>query len=713
MATARKQNQPSFNIFTGAPESPPPPTREPLRETFRSTFRASQPAAPHTVIPSDPINEDLRAQLNTVRYELETAKQDKEMLKLEHQQEIRDIQSRAEADFRKAQQAESSNNLTAKKYEALQRELSELQTRAANERQDLERRVRAAQEKAQQVQEEADELKEDMATTQREYEHKHKTLLAEQDTLRGSVDELRADLDTQVSALQTTQRKLSQREAEVGELEAEVLRLKANSGDANNVVVLEKQVFEQTELAKKAEALVRKQEEELRQFRKQRKAIEIVEEEKRDLQSKLRLMENLRQELSEARLRKQVLEEERHSWTSYLENEAETQGDIQFETPEGLARAYIQERMEKAELTNKLGEIKPELSVKEANIQALEDERAKLVSEIQQLKTSITAAPSADEVKARARLERQKVLATKEVEFLRAQVKAFDDEMGEMQPEVFQNAKLEQIEELQSLVDEYRKEVETVQREFRAVKEPLSVAAGQKRGFDAEDTDERVGELRRKNRQLQDEIAVLQKRIKVLESDYKAQHLQLKKLKESSRVRVLELKSNPTADTEALKLSTVRNLREANAELLARLEGASSSGDTVPKAALAVLQDQLEELEATVASRDKSIKRLKQIWTAKSLEFREAVASILGWRLDFMPNGRVRVTSMFYPGDPESGENSIIFDGENGTMKVSGGEQSAFANEIRDLITFWVEEKKEIPCFLAAMTLEFWERAAR
>jgi hypothetical protein len=239
------------------------------------------------------------------------------------------------------------------------------------------------------------------------------------------------------------------------------------------------------------------------------------------------------------------------------------------------------------------------------------------------------------------------------------------------------------------------------------------VAAGQKRGFDAEDTDERVGELRRKNRQLQDEIAELQKRIKVLESDYKAQHSQLKKLKESSRVRVLELKSNPTADAEALKLSTVRNLREANAELLIRLEGTSSSGDTVPKAALAVLQDQLEELQATVASRDKSIKRLKQIWTAKSLEFREAVASILGWRLDFMPNGRVRVTSMFYPGDPESGENSIIFDGENGTMKVSGGEQSAFANEIRDLITFWVEEKKEIPCFLAAMTLEFWERAAR
>ena len=110
-----------------------------------------------------------------------------------------------------------------------------------------------------------------------------------------------------------------------------------------------------------------------------------------------------------------------------------------------------------------------------------------------------------------------------------------------------------------------------------------------------------------------------------------------------------------------------------------------------------------------LASSSKKITRLKQIWTAKSLEFREAVASILGWKLDFMPNGRVKVTSTFKPADDE-GENSIVFDGENGTMKVSGGEQSVFAGEIRDQIVYWVEGRKEIPCFLSALTLEFWER---
>ena len=43
-------------------------------------------------------------------------------------------------------------------------------------------------------------------------------------------------------------------------------------------------------------------------------------------------------------------------------------------------------------------------------------------------------------------------------------------------------------------------------------------------------------------------------------------------------------------------------------------------------------------------------------------------------------------------------------------MKISGGPDGAFGTEVKDLVNFWVKEKKEIPCFLAAMTLEFYEK---
>ncbi|KAF1848460.1 mitotic spindle assembly checkpoint protein-like protein MAD1 [Cucurbitaria berberidis CBS 394.84] len=706
----RNANQPSFNLFTGDEETPPPPAkREPLRETFRTTLRTSQ-NAPHTVVPSDPINEDLRAQLNTLRYELETAKQEKEMMKLEHAQEIRDAQNRADSDFRKAQQAEASSILMAKKYDVLAKDASEAQTRAANERQAVERRLRESQEKAQSLQEEYDEIKEDLAAAQRQYEHRYNTLQAEHKTLKDSVEEIQTDLQSKAHTLQSTQKKLGQKEEEVGQLEAEVLRLKAITGDAETLAVIKRELSDQVAHIKKLETLTREQNTELKQYRKQHKAIEVVEEEKRSLQTKLRMMDDVQRQLGEAQLRKQFLEEERDSWTSYLEAEADRHGEIQFETPEDLARAFIQERIERTDLLNRLGEMKPELTVKEANIQALQEEKAKLQTEIQQLKASGTnGAPNASESKARARLERQKALAVKEVEFLRAQVKAFDDEEREMQSDTYDAAKTERIEELETLVDQYRKELDALQKEFNSAEKPAPIAAGQKRSLDTEDNDERVGELRRKNRQLQEDLNALQKKMKLVEAEYKAQHSQLKKLKETSRTRVLELKSNPTADAEALKLSTVRSLRDANAQLLAQLENQQTPPSTVPLATLDAANDELEEMKFQLASSTKKISRLKQIWTAKSLEFREAVASILGWKLDFMPNGRVKVTSMFKPAD-EDGENSIIFDGEHGTMKVSGGEQSEFAGEIRDQIVYWVEGRKEIPCFLAALSLEFWEK---
>jgi chromosome segregation ATPase len=584
-------------------------------------MRTSQ-NAPHTVVPSDPANEELRAQLNTVRYELETAKQDLEMKKLEHAQELRDAQNRADADFRKAQQAEATNTLTLKKNEALVKELSEAHTRASNERQALEKRLRQSQEKAQSLQEEYDEVHEEMASSQRQNDHKYNTLQAEHKSLKESVEEIQTDLQSKVDTLQSTQKKLSQKEEEVGQLEAEVLRLKAITGDAETLDVIKRELSDQVNHIKKLETLTREQNTELKQYRKQHKAIEIVEEEKRSLQTKLHMMDEIERQLNEANLRKQILEEERDSWTSYLEAEAATHGELQFDSPEDLARAFIQERIERTELLNKLGEIKPELMVKEANIQVLEDEKVKLQAEIQQLKTSGTgSAPNSNEAKARARLERQKTLATKEVEFLRAQVKAFDDDEREMQPDTFDAAKSERIKELEDLVDQYRKEIDALQKEFNSIeKQPATAAAGQKRSLETEDNDERLGELRRKNRQMQDDFTALQKKQKMIEAEYKAQHSQLKKLKESSRTRVLELKSNPTADAEALKLSTVRNLREANTQLLAQLDNAQQPPSTVPLSSLDAIRDELEELRTELASSNKKNHRLKQIWTAKSLD---------------------------------------------------------------------------------------------
>ena len=570
------------------------------------------------------------------------------------------------------------------------------------------------------MREELEEAKAELATLERTNSYRMKELEAKQETLQKAYDDARNDLDAKVTALQSTQQKLSQKEAEVGQIEAQVLQLKAQGGDSDELSVVKRELSEQVAHIKKLESTNRQQLAELKELRKQQKSVQVVEEEKRDLEGKLRMMNDLRRELGEAQLKQQLLEDERKSWTAYLESQSSTESELQFDSPEDMARAFIRERLENASLMERLGAVQPELAVKEENIKALEDEKAKILAELEKAKAS--GAGTGSESKLRARLERQKVLANKEVEYLRAQVKTFEEEEKEFNPERGNEERAKQIQELENIVNQYRSEVESLHKQLTALEqqgENGDAAQLGKRRRDSAD-DERLGELRRKNRQLQDELSQSHSRVTVLETESKAHESQLKSLKATARTRVLELRSNPTAQAEAIKLSTLKLLKDENQALLAQLEGklsASGKADSelVPLASLESTRAELEEMGKTLERREKKEQRLKQIFSAKSTEFREAVFSILGWKMDFMPNGRVRVTSMYYPGDEENGDggNSIVFDGENGTMKVSGGPQSEFAMEIRSQIEYWVEGRKEIPCFLAALTMEFYERFTR
>jgi len=597
--------------------------------------------------------------------------------------------------------------------------------------------VRSAQDETGTLREEVEEARTELSAQERRFKHDLEELQNQQRMLSQNQDALQSDRDEKAEALGKAQVRLSQQETQIGALENEVMRLKTQTGDADTLAVIKRELSEQVSHIQTLEATVRDQHTELKQHRKQAKAVEVVEEEKRNLQTKVRMMDDLRRELSEAQLQRQILEDERRSWTAYLENAEAMDEKVEFKTPEDLAKAYIEERLQRASLVDQLGQIKPELSTKDAVISSLEEQKCTLQEEIEKLKSA--PKPVVPETKTQMRLERQRTLAVKEVEYLRAQLKMFDTEEGEFSPEKHDEARAKRLQELEDLVDQHRKEVQTLQEALTKAEESLSKSTRQpppvtpitstnKRPAISPADDERLGALTRKNRTLQDNLTQLTTSKSLLEKEFAAARSQLKALKASSRVRVLELRDNPTANAEKVKMETLRILKAENEALLQKL-GHANSNDVndddddsengtaranVPNATLHRLRSELAEKDAAMASKDKHLLRLKQIFTSKSLEFREAVASILGWKMDFLPNGRVRVTSMFHPGDAAGAgpdeTNSIVFDGEQGTMKVSGGPKSKFASEIRDKIEFWVEGRKEIPCFLAACTLEFWEK---
>ncbi|KAL1583708.1 hypothetical protein WHR41_07451 [Cladosporium halotolerans] len=721
---SRYQQASAYDIITGGDPSPRPAARQrqPLAEstaTFRQSTMSSRP---------DHGNEDLRAQLRTLQYELDSLKQERELSSLETQQELRDAQARAEEDFKRAQTAERERDTAVRKLESAAREAAEERDRAVNERMALEKKNRGLQEDARQLREEVEEARSEGEERARGAERMVGELEARCESLRIASDEMRRDLEGRVEAVAALQKRVVEGEEKIGELEGEVVRLKAKGGNEETLAVVRKELGQQVEYIRKLEGTSRDQGNELKNLRKTARSVEVVEEEKRALEAKVGMMEDLRRELSEAQLQRRILEDEKKSWTSYLENEG-PEGEAAFETPEQMAKAFLQERLERLSLVDKLGTIQPEMTVKDENIRELEDEKSKLQAEIETLRTTAATVPAIaapSDAKARARLERQKNLAVKEVEYLRAQMKTFEAEEAEFNAEQIDDEHNKRVQELEGMLEKYRSELQTLHADLTKLEaqppatpsQPILSSPKKRSREEEEEFDERLGALRRKLRTAQDSLAQSQKQTSILEAELKANASQLSSLKENSRTRILELRSNPTADAEAIKLSTLRTLREENAALLAQVEGnPNGGGKVVPVSTLAAARLTLDELKTTLQQTEKKSLRLKQIFTTKSLEFREAVASILGWKLDFMPNGRVKATSILYPShfnsEGEEEENSITFDGENGTMKVSGGPRSVFAGEIRQAVEFWVEGRKEIPCFLAALTLEFYERTTR
>lgn len=706
------RNQPTYDFLTGAGTQTPPRPRAKRHEEYRQNQELNVPI------------EDLHARIRTLEYETATLKQEKELSQVQHDQDIRELTEKAEEEYRRSQKFESASTATQRRYDTLLRESQDVQSALTNEKLDLERRVRTVTGQKTSLEEERDEAQEALANFERENGRNKGELEVRHSTLQKSFDMLRADFDAQLAATQTAQGKLAERDAQVGQLEAQVVSLKALGGDAETEVV-KRQLTEQVIQITRLEKTNRLQSAELAEYRKLHKSMEVIEEEKRGLEARLKIMDTLRNELAQVQLRAQVLEEEKNAWATYLEDQTEDDKELQFNSPEDMAKAFMQQRIENASLVERLGAVQPEVFSKDETIHELEAAISKLQSEIEQLKTAAPSVPAFDG-KAKARLERQKTLAIKETEYLRAQLKAMDEEEKEFHPERHSEEVNNKIKELQDLVDEYRKEIQQLHSNLSASEKPVTPASPsnpRKRSLE-DGSDERLGELLRKNRKLQEEFSKLRTRNDVLENEAKAQNKQLVGLRSdsSSRHRILELRNNPTSQVQAIKQSTIDALRSEIETLRAQIEGqlptSSSSGRKssalVPQASLLTLQLALQEKDALIASKDKSQKRLRDIFAAKAHEFREAVFSLLGWKLEFQPNGRVKATSMFYPG-PKKGEedeegNFIVFDGENATMKVSGGVKSEFAKEIRGLVDFWVEGRGQVPCLLAAMTLEFWEK---
>ncbi|KAK0636698.1 spindle assembly checkpoint component Mad1 [Bombardia bombarda] len=731
-------SQPSYNFLTGeggsdqstsmarpgSRQGPPSGPSPPRGRTNTAAPNFSRESSKENLAPPDAEEyetqrrriEELKAEVGTLRYQINDYEQEKELARLQMDNEMRDTKRRAEDDFKAKQAADGEKAKALRQVEALQAELEAVRAEKETQKREIETRAREAQEEARLLQEQLEELSAEKDEAARMVERETTDLKGQVAALKRNAQEMEQEGRIREDILEKTQALLSERDETVGRLEAEVLLLKAHTGDAETIAVIKRELRDQVSHIRNLEAKNREQGAELKHLRQVHKATEIVEEEKRFLQRRLEAAESLQTELIEEKTQRQRLEDERRAWSSYLQSAFNEDIPVEFDSPEAVARALVKEQLISASYLEKLGSLQPEIADRDNIIETLEKEITSLRSQLEKVKTT---AVSAGADKARARLDRQRALAVKEVEYLRAQLKTFDMEDMTLQPESVDEQKMKRIQELEDLVDKYKEEVNTLHADLSSIEStptnPTQQLLGSKRPRegDAEADSEQLGQLARKLRTLQSDYSELKQKYDLLETEHAVSSEQLAAAKEQLKTRVLALRSNPTSDFEAVKTSTLAALKLENAELLSHIQRQPTLFATVPASQLAAAQREIAEARAETASSQKSARRLKEVWAAKSAEFKEAVFSTLGWTVSFIPGGKMRVESVYCPSQTDEHENSIVFDGEKGTMKVGGGPRSAFANKIGDNIKFWVRERGCVPGFLAALTLEFYEEQTR
>ncbi|ODN79409.1 hypothetical protein L202_03401 [Cryptococcus amylolentus CBS 6039] len=271
--------------------------------------------------------------------------------------------------------------------------------------------------------------------------------------------------------------------------------------------------------------------------------------------------------------------------------------------------------------------------------------------------------------------------------------------------------------EMDRLLQTYRDMVETMQRDSRLVEEKVAQGQGLVQAHELANAQERIS-------QLESDVVEFDKTIEELTTANARLDAEVSSL--MCRVasgefnplteRCLELRNNPEAKIQFIRKQELTALRQENNELLERLaelDGILSqqgmSGDVkegmVPRSSYERLNKDQEDMGR---AHEKRLTRLKEVFAAKTLEFLEAVFSVLGWRIKFEESGSdIRLTSMYAP----KGKSGLTIkmtsrEGHFGSMKMSG----MMARSLEEARHFWVVERQSVPGFLAQVTIEMFEK---
>ncbi|KAI0294902.1 mitotic checkpoint protein-domain-containing protein [Multifurca ochricompacta] len=591
------------------------------------------------------------------------------------------------------------------------------------------------------------------------------TQAAELTSLSHQVESLSVNLREAYAASETHSAEVLRLQSALDAQAASQADLSRHEAEEATWSVLRAELTRQAEHTRHLEAVHARATTELSALRERHAIIEVLREENRALERRAAAADQLRETVVRLEAEVQAARAEREAWVRNVVPETPSS------TPITITQSLSALRLEHAHLLEDHGADRAALRQREAE---LAEAQAREVDARAAADAFLQSTRAAEERAMRA--ERTATLAEREVGFLQALNASYVSEETAQGTGHIDEAKEQHVKDLETLIDDYKAHIRTLETEIQelAKRPALEHSSGlQALRDEMVNGKHALQEARRALEEREQEGEKDREKIEELEQTL----FELRGEIGAGRhvppgVRVLSLCSNPAQDWVDLRQATLDRLKGENEALLQHLAtleargggdredvadikttsssssndvtqtkiktntkttknddddvnasasagaGASSSAELVPRASWEAMRQEKVQLEEELKQKEKRMLRLRQVFTAKTAEFRETLSAILGVKIAFYDNGQVRVTSQYDLGaafvfQPARGGGGSGGSGTGAARMQLVAQGEGGPQELPQLMRNWVEMEQSIPCFLASVTLECYDKWKR
>lgn len=614
---------------------------------------------------------------------------------------------------------EQDRRLLAEREQTEREEKERERTSSAEERRKAEVDLRDLRESLAILRSKYIETEEEYSTLKRSYAQLSASQSSQATSLTRRNDELESELAEYKAIVEDKEATVQALQQRLDDLEGPNAPTSNRYDEDQSWVVIRDELHRQTAHMRSLETTNAKLNAELGRYKDKHANIEILREEKHALERKVAVTEELRGRVVSLEAQVEAARRERQEWAN-----KSTEPGMQPDPSLSLVQSLSELRLTHARLFEEHGATVAVLSSREAELTKTQE----MLSETQATVGSLRAEVSMLKAKV-TRREQRAQLAERETGFLRALVASYTAE-GAQDAVEQDSSLLQRVQQLEQSLSDYKAlnntllealdgiDAEAGADGIRQSRKELTTELEHHK-FAAVEATKALEEARATIKVHEDKVENLEQTLWELRGKIGAgNHV-------PPGMRVVCLRDNPAQQWNDLRQSVLDRLKNENEALIKRLrdlensatvvksEASTSKGDDlIPKESWDVLDNEKRELEETVKQKEKRLLRLQQVFSAKSAEFREAITSILGFKLAFYPNGQVRLTSIydlsasfvFQPqnqGHSDGARMQLVAQGEGGPQ------------DLPQLMDYWVGEEQCIPGFLASVTLECYDRSKR